>query len=337
MNRNVIGFYHDPPIFLQENPVDSASRTVAFERFNQEVVREKLNADLEMRATVEGLFAFDFSGSSGGSADSSTEPMDKLFAAMAELTLPRTRIMNAYLAFFYTHMFLIDHRNLDRMVVTPELTIPMPALDNDDSQTFGNLRVSHLALSRYPSTYSSSHPYSTDSRITMRGSPISADVVRAAGRDLSALIGAHGDEGVLLADLYLRASKAYEDHNHSLSLIINWTIIERVVNDLWQRMLKDFESHQGGSFITKKRRDILEDGRSFTVSVMTEMLSFLNYIPKDIYDDMSTVRKIRNKWMHALELVDADNAAIATSVCDRLLKQERGLTLIGATVLKLHG
>jgi hypothetical protein len=41
--------------------------------------------------------------------------------------------------------------------------------------------------------------------------------------------------------------------------------------------------------------------------------------------------------MHQLKPVDAQTAILANSVCERLLKQVKGLTLTGATGLKLHG
>jgi len=66
------------------------------------------------------------------------------------------------------------------------------------------------------------------------------------------------------------------------------------------------------------------------------MLSFLGYISKDLYDDMSAVRKVRNDWIHDLKSVNAEEATLANSVCERLLKQVKGLTLIGAAKRAIH-
>ena len=123
----------------------------------------------------------------------------------------------------------------------------------------------------------------------------------------------HRDEGVLLVDLFLRASKAYQDHDHSLSHIKNWTIIERLINDLWKQLQEDYKTRDGAIFIGGERKKRLQDGRTFTASVMSEMLSFLDYLPKDIYDDMTKIRKTRNEWMHGLKVVDAQTDAIHTS------------------------
>jgi hypothetical protein len=137
------------------------------------------------------------------------------------------------------------------------------------------------------------------------------------------------------SDEFYRTSARFA--RSTMCLINYWTIIERLLNDLWNQMQRDFQAHRGADFIDRKRRDRLEDRRTFNASVMSEMLSFLDYIPKDLYDDMSTVRKVRNDWMHKIKSVDAETARLANSVCERLLKQVKDLTLIGATSLKIHG
>lgn len=336
MNRNVSGFYHDPPMFLSETPVDHTSATVFFDRFDNEVLRTALAGGIQMRANVEGLFAFDFSAVADcAQPDTDDSRPDLAFDIRAEKVIRRTRIMNAYLAFFYTQEYLLSNFSRERMVVTPELTISMTGIDGNPGQSFGNQRVSHLATSRFNLTYASAIPPIMDTRITFRGIAVSADVVHAAASDLSLLIGNHGDDGVLLVDLYLRASKAYQDHNYSLSLTTNWTIIERILDDLWTKMQADNEYRQNERFIDRARRDRLGDTRSYTAAVRSEMLSFLGYLSKEIYEDLSAARRLRNEWMHRLKQIDRDGARRASTVCEHLLKQEKALTLIGATGLRI--
>ena len=340
-NYNVTGFYHDPPVFLVEHPIDHAAAggtwKVLFDRFDHEILRTNLAEKVQMRATVEGLFAFDFSNMTDCAISETGPELQIDFFERAEKRLLRTRIMNAYLAYFYTQQILIENVARPRMVVTPELTITMDGFGHQPSQGFGNQRVSHLATSSFEMTYPSHIPHHMDSRINMRGLPISAQVAEAAAADLSMLIEQHGVDGVMLVDLYLRASKAFQDYNHSLSVITYWTIIERLVNDLWKQMQHDHASRDNDIFIDGTRRKRLADGRTYTASVMTEMLSFLDYISKDIYDDVSAVRKCRNDWTHDLKPVDADVSMLANSVCERLLNEVKDLTLKGATGLSMHG
>jgi hypothetical protein len=283
-----------------------------------------------MRAVVEGLFAFDFSGNANCAlSNSATDITD--FNELAEKQIRRTRVMNAYLAFFYTRQIEIDKFSQARMVVTPELMISMNNLDGNTSQGFGNTRVSHLATSRFEGTYSSNQPYWADIRLQGRRGLVSKQVLEAAATDLTHLISKHGDAGVMLLDLYLRATKAFQDHNHSLSVINYWTIIEIILNELWEALIDD------KAITGKRRKNLREDSRTFSAAVIVETLDFLDRIPDIGYDDITKTRKIRNGWIHSLVEVNKDDAIRANDVCARLLKQAKGLTLMGATGLSLHG
>jgi hypothetical protein len=62
MHKPVTAFYHDPPIWVGESPVDHEAQppSVSFNKFNNEVVRHTFEGGIELRVSVEGLFAFDF-------------------------------------------------------------------------------------------------------------------------------------------------------------------------------------------------------------------------------------------------------------------------------------
>ncbi|BBY25204.1 hypothetical protein [Mycobacterium stomatepiae] len=334
MNPNITGFYHDPPVFLGERPVDESTKQVFFDRFNEAVLRTTLHCGLEFRASVEGLIAFDFTTSENCATPMNGPHFIDDFDVLAEKKVRQTRIMNTYLAFFYTRHMEIDQWTMERMVVSPATCFSMHSLESGIGG--GSPSVFRLAASSFAHTYAG--PPFFDMRILNRPpKPVSAEVVQNAANDLSTFIDNHGDEGILLIDLFLRASIAFQDHNHSLSLTSSWTVIEKLINDLWRRMQQDHQSRQGEQFIDAKRRERLQDGRTFTASVMSEMLSFMEYIPKDLYDDVSKVRVARNKWMHSLKSVNAQEAMVANSVCERFLKEVMGVTLIGATGRTLRG
>lgn len=231
------GFYHDPPIWVGERPVDDEAQppSVNFQKFNNEVARQTLASGLELRVSVEGFFAFDFTNWTPAHIPNNEPNTIPDFDVMVDAAINQTYIMNAYLAFFYTRIYLEDNLAIAPMVVTPELLIPMNRLETDDGLSLGNYRVTHLAMSRFESAYAL--PPLMDPRIRMRFGPISASVVQHAADDLSNVI-AGGPEDILLLDLFLRGSKAYYDHNYSLSLITHWTVAEKLINTLW-RQLKD--------------------------------------------------------------------------------------------------
>ncbi|WP_273732535.1 hypothetical protein [Mycolicibacterium septicum] len=337
MNMNVTGFYHDPPLFLVENPIGEDRLSVDFSAFFNEAYRHSTDDGLQIMATVEGLFAFDFSKLPEYAWEETGDTSVTSFDKRAEVVVRRTRAMNALLAFLYTHEMMNVNYSRERMVITPDLTIPMDRLDPMASKGFGNQWVAHLSASSYPSTYRPGVPYPFDGRLSGRGASVAADIVKNAGHDLNKLMNDHGSEGVLLIDLFHRASKAFQDHDHSLSLINNWTVIERLLNDLWGQLQSDYKTRDGVAFLSRERLQRLQDGRTFTASVMSEMLSFLDYLPRENYDDMTKIRKTRNEWMHGLKVVDANTAGMAISVAERMLKQVKDITVRGSAGRRLYG
>lgn len=338
MSVNVAGFYHDPPIWVGESPIQPSSGpltlqidvsgggvepNIPFDRFADEVVRTTLTNGLEVSATLDGEFTFDFSAVPSCAY---IESDNRGFSVIAETKIRRIRFMNAYLAFLYTREILAENCSRERMLVTMNLIFTK-------ASKAPHMMFGPMLASRYPEI----NKISSFMAVTGRTGFVSTEIVTSAASDLSNLIENHGDDGVMLVDLYLRATHAFQEHNHSLSLVNYWTIIERMINELWKQLQDDHESRGGELFIDGKRRKRLEDGRTYTAAVMTEILSFLDYIPKNLYDDLSAVRKLRNDWMHDLRQIDATEAQRANSACERLLQQVMGVTLRGPGGLMLRG
>src|SRR6266536_286403 len=326
LKRDDAGFYHDPPLWVGSSPVDHASQSANFPAFRETVFDKALSNRIALKVTREGLFAFTFSSWEPGRLlpDSPGAPMD--FEKQASAILNRTLVMNAFLAFFYTNEHRLSQFERDRMVVTPELVISM----HGDGMGFGTQRVSQLVLSSYESTYRPQVPAIFDDRIMFRGKPVPLEVVAKTADELDQLLASDTSDGLLLADLFLRSSKSYQDQNHSFALIINWTITEKLIQELWQVYQRDNKDRDGRRFITKERAKRLDDGRTFTAAVITEMLSFAQYISAELYADICIVRKKRNDWIHSLVSgISSDDARKAADVSSRLLQQVRGIELEG--------
>jgi len=337
MQRNASGFYHDPPLWVEGSPIDYGSDGMPnFESFRDEIFRQKLANGIEIKVTREGLFLFGFADWAPGVFPDEHNGLPADFNSQAEVILHRTNVMNAFLAFLYTNEQIIDNFSSETMVVTPELIISLHDLDHTD-MGFGNSRVSRLALSSYPSTYQSSLPYVFDDRVSMRGRTISIAVIKRTVDDLESLITNLSVDGILLVDLFIRASKSYHDHNYSSALITYWAITEKLLQELWKRYQDDNRLRRDAVFISDERRKRLNDGRTFTAAVISEALSFADYIDYDLYYKMSNVRKIRNDWMHSQKVVSSNNAQTATDVCERLLLLVHGIKLYGQKGLTLHG
>jgi hypothetical protein len=149
---------------------------------------------------------------------------------------------------------------------------------------------------------------------------------------------ANQEDGVLLVDLFLRASKAHQDHNYSAALIGFWAVSEKLLQELWRSYQEENRTRDGKSFINSKRMAILNDGRSFTASVMAEFLSLTGRIDFALYEKISHVRKARNGWMHSLTPgISSADALAAGKLCEAMLKIVRNVALRCEPPLKVHG
>jgi hypothetical protein len=141
-----------------------------------------------------------------------------------------------------------------------------------------------------------------------------------------------------LCDMFLRASKLYSEHNYSLSLILDWAIVERMLQELWTKYIDDNRTRDGAVFINIKRRDRLRDKRTFSAAVIIKTLSLVDYLTLELSAKLSAIRKIRNDWIHGLgTTATRENAEIATSCAEDMLAIVRRIRLTGARGLRIHG
>jgi hypothetical protein len=82
-----------------------------------------------------------------------------------------------------------------------------------------------------------------------------------------------------------------------IAFILCWASSEACINSL-------FEDEVVSQRSEKKEREKLRDGRSFTASVMLEMLVEKGVIEREAYDVLDKARGARNKFIHKLTAVD---------------------------------
>ena len=336
MNRDICGFYHDPPLWVGDSPIEPGDLTPPnFADFAESMITGTLSDGIKFNVSRDGLFAFDFTSWAPGHFPPDLGP--GVFEQTAELLLNQISVMNSFLVFLYTNELKIARFNRERMLITPELRIPLDAIEGTSNMGFGNQRVACLAMARFASTYRSDLPVSFDSRMVGRF-PISTEIVEAALNDLSAVTGAAHPDGLALLDLFQRAGKAYQDHNHASAVITYWGVIERLLQEMWSEFQAANVQRDGSDFITGERRSRLNDGKTFTAAVITETLSFVSLLPLDVYAKLNKVRKVRNDWMHGTKTrVSGGEARTAAGACEEMLKLVRGVVVTGPQGLRLHG
>jgi hypothetical protein len=178
--------------------------------------------------------------------------------------------------------------------------------------------LEYLTRSNDPLSYNQNFSPTFDVRISERQGIVSLSDLRRTTDKLAEVMEAFPTDGLLLLDLFLRGSNAYQDGSYSSCLITNWAITEKLLQELWENYQNDNRTRDGKPFVTGQRLKRLQDSRTYTVAIVTEILSLSSYIDDELYTDIGNARKARNDWMHSLKgMFYEDDAKLATHVCER--------------------
>lgn len=77
----------------------------------------------------------------------------------------------------------------------------------------------------------------------------------------------------------------------SVALSDSWIVIEQIVNSLWEDYLKTLKDN--------KRKERLQDTRTYTTAVRIEVLFSKSKLPESLYEQLNIARKHRNDLLHS--------------------------------------
>jgi hypothetical protein len=158
---------------------------------------------------------------------------------------------------------------------------------------------------------------------------ISVPVVEKSFSLLAQVLERYGEDMVTIVSLLFNASRRYAHHDFNSALILAWTVVERLLNVLWDKLLEEKRTQKGKpeeTQINSERRQKLK-GRDFTASIISEILSLDGRIPFDMYSKLQSIRKARNDWLHFMRPVESDDAAQAVDSAGELLTLAADLSL----------
>jgi len=327
MISNAAGYYLWPPVWVGSRaPTPITHETVTL--LGEEVFRTTLTAGISVKVLRGGMFLFDFTVWPQGKA--LPEGTESNFDESAKVVLHRVAVLNAHLACLYTALGHLQGFCHDKMALSPGDLIASKSLD-EKGIGFGDARTVWMALAKYPGTYAAGLPIEFDLRMSFRTLVIDIPTVKGSFELLDSILRHHAPHALLIADLHTRSCKAYEDHNYALCLITAWAIIERLLQTLWRRYLDERREEQIGgttvTFINANRKSRLTESRDFTASVISEILSLTERLPFSLYGDLLKIRKVRNDWIHDLEPVSRETAALAIQTSEEMLSLVEGLRL----------
>jgi len=139
-----------------------------------------------------------------------------------------------------------------------------------------------------------------------------------------------------LINLLFQAHINYSEHNFSNSLTLSWTVCEKLLNIIWDNMLKGIREDTSNSIkINNKRKEKLT-GIDFTASIKQEFLNLSETLSQELYEKIDDVRKARNKWLHSLKSIDDTESSKALSTARALLKEVSGIELLLTISRSIH-
>jgi hypothetical protein len=312
-------YYLVPPVWVTAPPGGEGSLTwvppqtslspTDLKRVADEVYRKDLRCGISVAVLREGLFVFDFS------KWAATEgfPQAQAIEHSGEGALERTALLNTHLACLYTAVRSVQPTGMPKMVLSPgdlfsvEFSPPyLGGIPGTDP------RWTWLALSRFADTYSQSLPPGLDFRMISRHVVLTTETIEKSMELLTQALEGEASRIVSVSDLYLRSCKAGEEHNYGLSTVLSWTACERLLNVLWERYIEERDTENSGPgmrFVSRKRKEKLT-GVDFTASVVTELLSLADHIDFPLYENLNTIRKARNGWVHGGDRAITIDAAL---------------------------
>lgn len=125
--------------------------------------------------------------------------------------------------------------------------------------------------------------------------PFSAELLEDAANLAASLFLKSNDQRIILNLLY-EARTHQRQWQLPQSFIFCWAVIERCLNILFKAYI---DAAPG-----KDRKNRLKDGRTFSASVISEILLIKGVISQEDYDLFSLARKSRNDFMHGLKPID---------------------------------
>jgi len=103
--------------------------------------------------------------------------------------------------------------------------------------------------------------------------------------------------------------------NWPSALTFLWIVVEEITDYLWKQNIIDNVSGEN----SKKRREMLKDTRTYTISVKQEILLQIGVLNEKIYNNIFEIRQARNKLVHEGKMISEGTATLLFETVKELL------------------
>ena len=107
----------------------------------------------------------------------------------------------------------------------------------------------------------------------------------------------------------------FKHRNWSAALTFLWVVVEEITDYLWlQNIINNVTGEN-----SKKRKEMLKDTRTYTISVKQEILLQIGVLNENIYNSIFEIRQARNKLVHEGKLISESKATLLFETVKELL------------------
>lgn len=107
----------------------------------------------------------------------------------------------------------------------------------------------------------------------------------------------------------------FKHRNWSAALTFLWVVVEEITDYLWlQNIINNVTGEN-----SKKRKEMLKDTRTYTISVKQEILLQIGVLNENIYNNIFEIRQARNKLVHKGKLISESKATLLFETVKELL------------------
>jgi len=205
-------------------------------------------------------------------------------------------------------------------------------LIEDDEWQGGSAPFNTLAgyhqMERFPQFLLPGIPLSHQSVFAGRKHVVKKSVIELLVKYLNGVI--KNDELISLLSQFTKSIYEFSLANYDTSLVLSWFIIERIVQEKWERWINSSNSTypDGTKRINKDRFETLT-GRDYPISVVSNILELSNIIPFNLFKNVDKLRHYRNNIVHCDDRykIQADDCRLAFEVVIDLLEEKLGFRL----------
>jgi hypothetical protein len=338
----VSAYYHLPPQWIGSEPSELEFDRAPVAELIREQYRTTLLNEIRIRVRRDGLFVFDcsrwepagfteipaYTVEPGGRIPQSVSKAENA----AELRAAnRAQLMNAHQACLSTAHSTVHRRSTGLgAIVLPSRAIKLADFEHNN---IGGLN-SHDPYDRHVSQLLAFTKGYRAKELRARR-VIELDTVEFSFKLLDQLLRSKTPGHVQIVELLYRAGVQFSESRFAESLILSWTVCERLLDVLWTTHIEDNKRDQGNQIrMNRDRRDKLK-GRDFTASVVLEILELAGRIPHELFERMNDIRRARNSWLHSLLDVSDGDASSAVRAAEQLMEHVTGINI--SICLSRHG